>query len=98
MEPAMIKPWIHLALTIDISLRMRHLMAPLLAVLAERSWPKDEAWPATARALGYAAAPSVKPARLENCGHFIMLDRPADLARLIERFAADPAKEPVALR
>jgi len=98
MEPAMIKLWIHLALTVDISLRMRHLMAPLLAVLAERSWPSDEAWSVTAQALGYAAAPNVKPARLDDCGHFIMLDRPAELARLIERFAADPAKEPVTLR
>lgn len=98
MDPAMIRPWIRLALTLDISLRMRHLMPPLLAVLAERSWPKNEAWPATARALGYDRVPALKSARIENCGHFIMLDRPAELARQIERFAATPAKEPVAIR
>ena len=98
MDPAMVKPWIQLALTLDISLRMRHLMPPLLAVLAERSWPKDEPWPVTAKALGYADAPDVKTARITDCGHFIMLDRPAELARLIERFAADPAREPIALR
>jgi pimeloyl-ACP methyl ester carboxylesterase len=98
MDPATVKPWIQLALSLDISLRMRHLMAPLLAVLAERSWPKDEPWPVTAKALGYDEVPGARSERVPDCGHFIMLDRPADLARIIERFAADPAREPVALR
>jgi pimeloyl-ACP methyl ester carboxylesterase len=96
MDPAMIRPWVRLALMADVSLRMRHLLPPLLAVLAERSWPKDEPWPATAKALGYSEVPNLRCARIAGCGHFIMLDRPVELARRIERFAADPQKEPIA--
>ena len=45
-----------------------------------------------------APSPRVRPVRLEGCGHFIMLDRPAALAQLIDRFAQNPDGEPVAAR
>jgi len=41
-------------------------------------------------ALGYANVPRVRAVRLDGCGHFVMLDRPADLARVIAAFAAKP--------
>lgn len=96
MDPAMIKPWIRLAVTCDLSRRMGHLNVPLLVVLAPRSWPAGEPWRVTAAALGYD--PRVRAERIEGCGHFVMLDQPAALARMIERFAADPAANLVALR
>ena len=96
MDPAVIKPWIRLAFSADLSARLARLQCPLLVVLAPRSWPEGEPWPVTAAALGYAAAPQVRPVRLEGCGHFVMLDRPATLARLIARFADQPAAPPLA--
>ena len=96
MDPAVIKPWIRLAFSADLSARIARLQCPLLVVLAPRSWPEGEPWPVAAAALGYAAAPQVRPVRLEGCGHFVMLDRPAALARLIARFADEPAAPPLA--
>jgi len=96
MDPAVIKPWIRLAFSADLSARIARLQCPLLVVLAPRSWPEGEPWPVTAAALGYAEAPQVRPVRLEGCGHFVMLDRPAALARLIARFADEPAAPPLA--
>lgn len=96
MDPAVIKPWIRLAFSADLSARIARLQCPLLVVLAPRSWPEGEPWPAAAAALGYAEAPQVRPVRLEGCGHFVMLDRPAALARLIARFADEPAAPPLA--
>jgi pimeloyl-[acyl-carrier protein] methyl ester esterase len=87
LDPANVKPWIRLALSADLSRDAARLRMPVLAVLAERSWAKDEAWPAVAESLGYARVPRLTPTRLEGCGHFIMLDRPDALASLIERFA-----------
>lgn len=96
MDPAVIKPWIRLAFSADLSARIARLQCPLLVVLAPRSWPEGEPWSVTAAALGYAEAPQVRPVRLEGCGHFVMLDRPAALARLIARFADEPAAPPLA--
>jgi len=90
LEPRMVQRWIRLAWTADLSDRAGRLAMPVLAVLAERSWGADEPWPEVADALGLAAVPRLRPARLSGCGHFVMLDRPAELARLIAGFAADP--------
>ncbi len=98
MDPAMIKPWLRLELFADVSLRMRHLLPPLLAVFGERSWPQEREWGATAQALGYAQAPNVKTARIEGCGHFVMLDHPRELARIIEHFAKESGRAAVAVR
>jgi pimeloyl-ACP methyl ester carboxylesterase len=87
-DSAMMKRWIRLALTADLSIRMRALEAPVLAVLAARSWPSDEPWPATSRALGYDEIRRLQPLRVEGAGHFVMLDRPVELAAAIERFNA----------
>jgi len=98
MDPATIKPWLRLELFADVSLRMRHLLPPLLAVFGEHSWPSERGWGATAHALGYAEAPSVKTARIEGCGSFVMLDRPRELARIIAHFAKDSSRAAVAVR
>jgi HlyD family secretion protein len=51
-----------------------------------------------AAALGYSHAPHLSGARVSGSGHFVMLDRPDQVAKLIERFARHPDGEPVALR
>ncbi len=86
MDPAMVKPWIRLALFADLSTQMRKLQPLLLAVLAPPSWEAKETWPQVARELGYEGVPRVQPVRLEHCGHFVMLDQPQALAELIARF------------
>jgi pimeloyl-ACP methyl ester carboxylesterase len=91
-----LKPWLQLELFADVSLRMRHLKAPLLAVFSDRMWPADRTWDAAAKAFGYAGAPGAKGARVEGCGHFPMLDHPEELSRLIGHFADDSSKGPVA--
>lgn len=91
-----LKRWIRLALTADLAEPATRLAMPVLAVLAQHSWPPSEEWPVTAAAMGYARIPDVRPVRLTDCGHFIMLDRPNELARLIARFAAHPHGEPIA--
>jgi pimeloyl-[acyl-carrier protein] methyl ester esterase len=95
---ASIKPWIQLALTIDVSVRMSHLRKPLLAVLSDRSWPSDETWEHAAAELGYGSAPDVEPVRVNGAGHFVMLDQPERIASLIERFAEQPGQHPLAAR
>ncbi len=98
LDPAMVKPWVRLALSTDLSRAAVRLDLPVLAVLAPRSWPQGEPWPLTAAALGYASAPRLRAERVPDAGHFVMLDQPEALARLIERFAADPAGTLVAVR
>jgi pimeloyl-ACP methyl ester carboxylesterase len=97
MDPATVKPWIRLAMFADLTTQMKKLQPVMLAVLAPHSWDPKETWPQVARALGYDRVPRVKPVRLEGCGHFIMLDRPDALARIIEQFAAEPQGERVAI-
>jgi pimeloyl-ACP methyl ester carboxylesterase len=98
LDPALMKPWIRLAVTTDLSVRAASLRCPVLAVMAERSWGMDEPWSAARAALGYAAIPNLTPLRLSGCGHFVMLDRPAALAGAISRFADTPDSQPVALK
>jgi len=87
LDSTMVKPWIRLALTVDLSREAEGLKMPVLAVLADRSWGAGEPWPAVAEALGYARIPGLRPVRMQGCGHFVMLDKPDDLAGEIEWFA-----------
>lgn len=96
-DPAMMRAWITLALTADLSARAPSLRAPTLAVVSERTWPADEPWSESARVLGYTGIPSLEVERVADSGHFVMLDHPAALARLIDRFAARRPAAPLAL-
>lgn len=96
-DPAVVKSWIRLGFATDLSARVARLQCPLLVVLAPRSWPKGAPWVETAAALGFGAAPRVRAVRVDSCGHFVMLDRPGELARLIGRFADAPDGGPVVM-
>lgn len=96
--PSTLKPWLKLELFADVSLRMRHLRAPLLAVFSERMWPAGRTWAEAAPSLGFSGTPGAKGARVEGCGHYPMLDRPEELSRLIGHFADDSSRGPVAER
>jgi 3-oxoadipate enol-lactonase len=96
LDSAAVKRWIRLALTVDLSERAAALAAPTLAVLAPHSWEDGEPWRDVEAALGYARAPRLTGVRIEGCGHFVMLDRPVELARLIARFADATASGPIA--
>src|SRR5205085_2963079 len=69
LDSNVIKPWVRLAVTTDLSREAARLQIPVLAVLAEHSWPLDEPWERTAAELGYAAIPRCEPLRLTECGH-----------------------------
>lgn len=88
-EPQVMKEWIRLALTEDLSAGIERLQVPLLVVLSARSWADSESWQACGEALGYARARGASPVRVEDTGHFVMLDRPALLANLVRRFARE---------
>jgi len=92
------RQWVRLAITTDLSGRAGALHMPVLAVMAERSWPKDWSWTAARDALGYTNIPNLTPLRLEHCGHFVMLDQPKALAEAIEKFADEGAGKAVAVR
>jgi len=91
-DPNMMKPWIRLALTADISMDVAALRMPVTAVLSDRSWPMDETWAGAAHELGYERVPQIQPVRMQGCGHFVMLDRPSALARVIAQAAGGPGE------
>jgi pimeloyl-[acyl-carrier protein] methyl ester esterase len=97
LDPAVMKAWMRLGLESDLSSRIERLRCPLLVVLAPRSWQRGRPWVETAAALGYGAVPRVRAVRVDDCGYFVMRDRPDELARLIARFAAAPGGTPVVL-
>ncbi len=86
VDSTTMKAWIRIAVTADLSPRMSDLTVPALAVLSERSWPAGEDWRACADTLGYGRIRLLVPARIAGTGHFVMLDRPGELADLVRRF------------
>ena len=98
LDPRVVKRWIRLAWTADLSHRVARLDLPVLAVLAERSWAPHEPWDAVARELGYLDMPRLRATRIADCGHFVMLDHPDKLVSLIQGFAADPDGMKIASR
>ena len=96
MDSAVVKPWIRLAWMADLSGQMRKLQPRMLAVLAPHSWGIEETWQQVSEALGYTQVPRVRGVRVEGAGHFIMIDRPDQLAEIIARFSANPESEVVA--
>jgi pimeloyl-ACP methyl ester carboxylesterase len=89
VERQNMRAWIPIALTTDLTNEAAGLAMPVLAVLAPRSWEADETWQHAASALGYARIPRIHGMRVENCGHFVMLDRPRRLAEAIRRFSSN---------
>ena len=89
VERQNLRAWIPVALNTDLSSEAAGLAMPVLAVLAPRSWEADESWEHVAQALGYARIPRLRGMRIENCGHFVMLDRPRRLADAIRRFSTN---------
>ena len=87
-DPRALRAWIHLASTTDLSGAAHLLTVPVLAIVSDRTWLPEEEWRVAAAALGYQGLPRLGVQRFDGCGHFVMLDRPADLARTIGRFAA----------
>jgi pimeloyl-ACP methyl ester carboxylesterase len=87
-DPRTLRAWAHLAGSTDLSGAGRLLSMPSLAVLSDRTWRPGEEWPVVAATLGYEDVPRLSVQRIDGCGHFIMLDRPEELARAIGRFTA----------
>jgi pimeloyl-ACP methyl ester carboxylesterase len=93
LDPDVVRRWIRLAWSTDLSDLAGGIEAPVMTVLAPRSWGDHELWPAVRTALGYEQVPRLRPARVANAGHFVMLDQPDALAALIERFTAHPVPD-----
>ena len=88
VERERMRAWIPVALSSDLSADVAALPMRVLAVLAPHSWEPGETRVQAAHALGYARIPRLSLERVEDCGHFIMLDQPARLANLVRRFSA----------
>lgn len=98
LDSTVLKDWIRLAVTEDLSEAIAKLQVPLLVVLSDRSWEEGESWRECAEALGYGRARGAVPVRMKGTGHFVMLDRPEQLADLVRRFARERASAQVAQR
>jgi pimeloyl-ACP methyl ester carboxylesterase len=98
VERAKLRAWIPVALASDLSDEAAALAMPVLAVLAARSWEPTESWAHVAKALGYQHIPHVQGVRIEDCGHFVMLDQPHVLADAVRRFVTLTADSTFALR
>lgn len=98
VERATMRAWIPVALTTDLSRDAAALSMPVLAVLAPHSWEKGETWEHASNALGYDGITMLEGERVENCGHFLMLDQPRALARAIRRMTTSAPQPTLALR
>lgn len=98
VERAAMRAWIPVALTADLSQEAKDLSVPVLAMLAPHSWERAETWEHAAAALGYQGITHLEGERVEDCGHFLMLDQPQVVARAIRRMAAGAARPALALR
>lgn len=85
--PEVMRPWIRLALTADLSNDAAGLDIPVLVVLADRSWPDGEPWSEASATLGYQRIRDLDTVRVRDAGHFVMLDHPDVLAAAIRSFA-----------
>jgi pimeloyl-ACP methyl ester carboxylesterase len=90
VERDRMRAWIPVALSADLSADVSALPMRVLAVLAPHSWPIEETRRQVSAALGYAKVPQLTLERVEECGHFIMLDQPTRLASVIREFATQP--------
>jgi pimeloyl-ACP methyl ester carboxylesterase len=88
VERVNMRAWIPVALATDLSDEAAALKMPVLAVLSPRSWEPDETLAHANKALGLARIPHLSVLRIDDCGHFVMLDQPRALSDAIRRFAA----------
>jgi pimeloyl-ACP methyl ester carboxylesterase len=86
LEPRSFRLRLDEAAGADLSGDAARVGVPVLAVLSERSWPQEEPWAAAAESLGYARLSRVTAVRVDSCGHFVTLDRPAELERRIREW------------
>ena len=98
LDPRMLRPWITLVLNTDLSRQVQALRMPVLAVVAPGTWEPGESWSAAAESLGYSRIAAVSAQRVDDSGHFIMLDHPHTVANAIRRFARNAHAPVLALR
>lgn len=98
MDPAMLRPWITLAVNADISADAAKLTMPVLTVVAPHTWEPGESWAACAESLGYSHIPLLTGLRVDDSGHYLMLDHPRTLANAVRRFACTAAAPSLAAR
>ncbi len=92
VERERMRAWIPVALSTDLSASVEALPMRVFAVVAPHSWEPGETRVQVAKALGYSRIPRLTMERIEDCGHFMMLDQPALLAGVIRQFAAKPER------
>jgi pimeloyl-ACP methyl ester carboxylesterase len=68
-----------------------HIKVPVLLIYGERDWA-----PAEARTYDGSLIPGVRIERVPKGSHFLSLDRPQEVARLILGFAAGNQEQPIA--
>jgi len=85
--------WLRDVLAADLAADAAQLRVPVLVVLAERSWPRGEPWRVTADSLGYSGVARLSAVRIENSGHFVMLDRPLELEAALRGWLATLSPE-----
>jgi pimeloyl-ACP methyl ester carboxylesterase len=90
LDRDIVRRWIRLAWTTDLSADAIGIQSPVLAVLSNRSWGTEESWSDVAQALGYERIPALRAVRIANTGHFVMLDEPRALASALSDFARRP--------
>jgi pimeloyl-ACP methyl ester carboxylesterase len=88
VERSSMRAWIPIATTTDLSDEAAGLAMPVLAVYSPRSWEPTETWDHAKTVLGLARIPRLKGLRVNDSGHFVMLDQPRVLADAIRRFVA----------
>ena len=90
VERANMRAWIPVALSSDLSGVVAGVSAPVLGVFAPHSWEAGETRDEVTRALGYSRIGRLQMVRVEDSGHFMMLDQPRALAASIRAFVARP--------
>ena len=92
VERERMRAWIPVAISADLSEKVVALSMRVHVVLAPHSWEAGESQAHVAETLGLSHITQLSLERVEDCGHFIMLDQPAQLAGAIRRFAAQPER------
>jgi len=98
LDPAMLRPWITLAVSADLASEASRFQMPVLAVVAPHTWEPGETWEACAESLGYRRIPQLTGLRIDDSGHFVMLDHPRTLADAVRRFARNASTPALAAR
>ena len=87
VKPEVLGAYFRDAWRVDLRPRIQSMKTPVHVIATAMLWPRAESWTSARARLGYATAGPAMGYRIQDSAHYVTIDQPDSLARVIEQIS-----------